>query len=81
MTKYELEKSILLFANEFDKEQSYIRLITYTSTPELVKLITYQMFINEFNPGNCSEELYKAYRMIHNYSKELNDKGFVIFKN
>ena len=81
LNREELEKAILFFAKLYNKEDNYKALMeTYKSFPKLVELIVYDMFLNKFNSYYCSDEEYRNYKLIYEYSTELSKNGFVSFE-
>lgn len=80
LNRKDLENAILFFAKLYEKEDNYKALMeTYKSLPKLVELIVYEMFLNKFNSYYCSDEEYKNYGLIYEYSSELSKNGFVSF--
>lgn len=80
-TKEELVEAILFFAEKYGLRRNYEFLIMSKITlPELVKMITYEMFLNQFNPFQLVQKNYEKYELILHYAKELNKKGWVDFK-
>lgn len=80
-SKEQVENAILFFAKKFGKEQNYKDLMsTYPGTPKIVEMIVYLMFLNEFNPHNCTEDEYLNYKLIYEYSIELNEVGWVTYE-
>ena len=80
-TKDQLKESILKMAVEFGIEQGFSHIIaTYPGMPKIVEMISYEMFLNEFNSQNCSDELLESYKIIHEFATELRKKGFVDYK-
>lgn len=80
-TKEELVEAILFFAEKYGLRRNYEFLIMSKITlPELVKMITYEMFLNRFTPPQLVEKDHEKYGLILNYAKELNEKGWVDFK-
>lgn len=81
-TKAELEAAILRIAKEFGQEANFKALMeAYSGMPKIVEMISYQMFLNAFDSRSVSDELYNAYKAIHDYAKSLNQDGFVEYLN
>ena len=81
ISKKQLTEAILTMANTVGRGEVYSTLLKQTTLPELTKMIIYEMFLNEFLYYNCEDDLYSAYRLILNYCLELEQKGYVEFKN
>jgi transposase len=78
-SKKQVENSILTIAKLFGIEENYNAVLKISSLPEVVKMITYDMFLNRFDSRSCSDELYNAWIIIFIYGQELKSNGFVIF--
>lgn len=83
-TKEQVEEAILHFADRYGLKNNYQALMNNdygTATlPEVVKMISYQMFLNQFSPFQLAEKNYQKYELIHQYALELNEKGRVDFE-
>jgi hypothetical protein len=81
-TKAELEQAILAIAKMYGKEESYKALMSSVSAglPKLTEMISFEMFLHEFDYRSCADDIYAHYRLILEYSLELHSKGFVEFK-
>ena len=81
-SKQDIENAILSIAKElFNDQIIYKTLINdhVESLPELIKIIIFDMFTNEFNYSNCSITLFQNYKLILEYSKKLKINGYVKF--
>ena len=79
-TQKDVENSILILAEKYGKRDSFECLIKTQSLPELIKIIVYEMFVNDFNSYFLTNEQDKdAYKLILQYSQELRKNGFVKF--
>ena len=77
-SKEQLENSILFFAKLFNQEENYKALMdVYTSTPKIVEMIVYDMFLQKFNSYHCTDDQYDQYKLIHEYATELKQNGWV----
>jgi hypothetical protein len=81
-TKEQLRTSIILISDHIGAKnyRTMLETIGYTM-PELVKNIVYDMFLANLNDNNCPLSILNQYRTIQEYAKELNQNGFVEFKN
>lgn len=77
--KKKIQDSILFFANKYKLSENYKALINISTLPEIVKMIIYEMFLNKFNFYNCTDDEYKHYKLLLEYSEELNKNGCVKF--
>lgn len=81
ITKEQFENSILFFAKKFGQEKNYQAMLDdKIGLPKIVEMITYQMFLRQFNPYHCSNEEYENYKIIHQYVTELHQNGWVSFQ-
>jgi hypothetical protein len=83
ITKKELHESILTISRFIGSETTYHNLINSigVTMPELVKIIIYDMFVNEaMICDNQSPEYLQALNNLHAYTSELKLIGFVSFK-
>lgn len=79
-SKSELVDAILSIAQLFKIKKNYRAVLdSYTSLPKIVEMIIYDMFVYNFDKNNCTEEHLKNYELIHRYSTELREKGYVSF--
>ncbi len=78
-SKEELQESILYFAKKYNKGDSYTRLMCDTTLPSIVKMIIYDMFLKGFDYAFETNGAYEAYQIILDYSREMDEKGFVEF--
>ena len=79
-TQEEVRQAILFISKMYGKEDNYKLIMeTYPGLPKIVEMIVYEMFLNTFNSYYCSNDEYKQYKIIHEYSTELKEKGFVEF--
>ena len=74
-----VREAILFFADEFKLGDTYRSLHTMT-LPELVKMMSYELFVNQFDPRSCPDEYYENYRILHGYATELRKNGEVTFE-
>lgn len=79
-TKQVVEDAILTIAGSYDLAVIFGFLIKNSQLPEIVRIITYHMFLNKFDFRSCSVDLYTAYCIIFDYATELKENGEVIFK-
>ena len=79
-TKEDVQEAIITIAKKFNLKESYSFLINEATLPELIKMIVYKMFVEEFSRTKCSLEESKAYDIILEYARELSRIGFVTFK-
>lgn len=75
MRKSDLINAILFLSVYVDKEKGYIELVKNLKLPELVKMITHDLFIKEFDYRSCNDGMYEAYRLVLAYSKEISIYG------
>lgn len=75
MKKSNLINAILFLSVYVDKENSYNELVKIVGLPELVKIITHDLFIKEFDYRSCNDGMYEAYRLVLAYSKEMSLYG------
>lgn len=90
-SKQQLESAVLFFAKLFNKEDNYKALmygVNPITTPELVKMIAWEMFLQKYDPNAWMQlriksliEQNRQYLIIHEYATELQEKGFVDFTN
>jgi hypothetical protein len=74
-----VKDSIMYFANVYGLEINYLELLKATNIPNVVKDLVYLLFINKFCYYNCTDEQYSHYRILLEYSLELEKNGFVEF--
>jgi len=79
LTKQDVINAILYFANLYNLK-SYQDLIKSEPLPTIIKMIVYDMFLNEFNSYFANGKAYYNYKIILDYSKELHAKGYIEFK-
>lgn len=80
-SKQQVENAILFFAKEFGQEANYKGLIqTCPVTPKIVEMIVYEMFLQKSNPSNYTDEQLEQYQIIHEYSTELKQVGWVEYE-
>lgn len=82
ITKEQFEKDILRLAQFVGQEQTYgVFIETHTpGLPRVVEMITYELFISQFDYRNCHGDLYYSYRNVLEYAKELRTVGYITFK-
>lgn len=78
-TKDQLKSAIMMIANAIGDGKSYEFLIRVEPMPEIVKKLAYDMFVAEFGLDNCSGELCDNYKLVLQFSKELETNGYVDF--
>jgi hypothetical protein len=86
-TQEQVRESILFFSKMYGKEDNYRAIMeTNPGLPKLVEMISYEMFLNKFDPFYCRNDEYEQhkiiheqYKIIHEYATELRQKGFVEF--
>lgn len=78
-SKEQVENAILFFAKTFDQEQNYKAVMCSYSgtTPKIVQMIVYEMFLQKFNSYYCTDEQYIQYNLIYEYATELKQNGWV----
>lgn len=78
----EVNDAILFFAKKFNKEQAFISMFTFfTGITRIVEIIVYELFLNKFNPEDCTTEERFQYEIIFEYADELQRNGNVKFEN
>ena len=88
ITREEFKQNIMEIVDSFNnqaKSKAY-RMFLYdddriTPIPEVVKMVIYDMFINEYDSVICAGKLRYAYNSIHDYTLELQKVGYVTFLN
>jgi hypothetical protein len=82
ITKTQFELDILNISEYFKKRDVYEIFIREKNVglPKLVEMVAYELFINQFDYRNCSDEIYHSYRNVLEFSRELRLNGFVNFK-
>lgn len=80
--KQDAINSILFFAKKYNAENNYKAIMDAYGIilPELIKMISYDLFLNKFNSYACTDEEYEHYKLIHKYATELQKDGFVEFE-
>ena len=86
-TQEQVKQAILYIAKLFNKEENYkVIMETNPGLPKVVEMISYEMFLNKFDPFYCRNDEYEQhkiiheqYKIIHEYATELREKGFVEF--
>lgn len=79
-TQKEVRDAILLIAKSFGRGSNYEYLITSVTLPELIRMIAYEIFLNKFDPRSCKQELFDAYKLIHETATELQEVGYITFE-
>lgn len=79
-TKDELKEAIMMVAKAIGHEKSYEFYIMMKPMSEIVEKMAYDMFVAEFGLHNCSGDLCDNYKLIFEFSKELESMGYVEFK-
>ena len=88
-TQEQVRQAILYIAKLFNKEDNYRAIMElYPGLPKVVEMISYEMFLNKFDPFYCRNDEYEQhriihehYKIIHEYATELQEKGFVEFNH
>ncbi len=79
-TRPQVQNAILLLAKGVNKESSFKALFeSMAGLPQLVQMISYELFLNQFDSRSCSAELYEAYTIVLKYATELRERGEVKF--
>lgn len=79
-SKKEVEEAILYFGEKYDKLDAYKALLNdKCSLPSLSRMIIMELFLREFAFTNKDKFDCLHYRVILDYSKELEKIGFVEF--
>jgi hypothetical protein len=86
-TQEQVRQAILFIAKMYGKEDNYkVIMETNPGLPKVVEMISYEMFLNKFDPFYCRNDEYEQhkiiheqYKIIHEYATELNKNGFVEF--
>lgn len=80
-TSEQLKESILLLAEKFGEKVGYDELFKLnTGFPSIVRQLSYDIVLHQFDKRSCPKSEYFAYLMIYHYMVELNSNGFVEFK-
>lgn len=81
MTKTQINNAITKIAETFNDNdrRAYIGILLNNITlPELVRMVVYKLFLNEFKVDDNPE--YKvAYETLHEYAIIMDKKGFIEF--
>jgi hypothetical protein len=78
-SKKDLERAILEIAKAIDPkmgEKCYTEILRITTLPEVVKLIVYDMFVNNFSNSDHAKQIVS----LKEYARELSNDGFVKFE-
>ena len=81
ISKIQVEKSILNLAYSFGKRKEYEAIMSQCPLPKSSEMIALMLFDNNINETNIYPIYLEDYRNIRNYRVELNEKGFVDFKD
>ena len=79
MRKSDLINAILFLSVYVDNEKGYVELVKNLKLPQLVKMLTHDLFIKEFDYRTCNDGMYEAYRLVLGYSKEISLYGIINF--
>lgn len=79
-TKEEVIESILYFAEKYGRKGAYEIIAKTAPIPTMIRIIVYDMFLKEFSKDSCSDEDYRYYSILLDYSTELEELGFVNYK-
>lgn len=73
--------AVLVLAEYCGVRSGYESVVTVLklALPELIRKISYSLFVHGFDRTTCSETELKAYDLIREYAVELNKKGSVVF--
>lgn len=79
-TKNQITRAVLHFAEQYKKLDNYNAIVdSGIDMPKLVRMITYEMFLHQFDISSCDLDSFIKYRIILKYAKELDEHGTVIF--
>jgi hypothetical protein len=81
-SKKDVENAILQIAKMYGKEDSYKAIMASETgnLPKMVQMITYEMFLGQFDSRSCVDDIYCYYQILHEYAMELQTNGWVEFK-
>lgn len=79
-TQKDVREAILILAEHVGKKPNYEYLVRDVDLPKLTNMIVYELFLIGFDSRSCSDILYAAYKIIHDYAKELSSEGYVSFE-
>lgn len=81
ISKNVVKQSVIILAREVGKESPYSALFDSigATLPEIVKMISYELFLARFNYNACNDNIRKAYDIVHLYASELALNGYVNF--
>jgi len=80
-SKESVKCAILTLSKIVDKEKNYEALLNSEAGLErIIQILVYDLFISEFLYYFASEENYAAYQIIHEFSFELREKGYVKYR-
>lgn len=78
-SRKQLIDSILFFSRLYNLEPNFQAILKISNIPNVVKDVIHLLFVNKFCYYNCPEEQYDHYRILLEYSLELQEKGYVEF--
>ena len=80
-TKQQVENAIIVLAERIGNGQGYKELLeSGQRLPELVKQITYHLFVSDFNDYfEDEDDVFYAYKVVKEYAVELDKFGDVQF--
>ena len=81
ISKNVVKQSVIILAREIGKEASYSSLFDVIghTLPEIVKMISYELFLAKFNYNECNDNTLSAYDIVHSYANKLALNGYVNF--
>ena len=82
ITKEQFEQDILRLSEYVSQKHEFETFINtkVLSLPRIVEVLVYELFINRFDFGSPTNDLYFSYLNVLSYAKELKENGFVTFK-
>jgi len=79
--KLDIVNAVLFFAKLYGLENNYENLKNQYTLPEIVQMIVYKMFLMKFSSYGCPDEEYNQYKIILEYSTELDKNGCISFES
>ncbi len=78
-SKEDVKNAVLFFAEKYGIKEQYEYILTAFNFPLVVKQMTHEMFMHEFQFSDCSDKEYEHYSCIFEYLKEFHKNGEVKF--
>lgn len=78
-SRKEFYNAVLVLADTFEKKAKYTTMYYTKDRIETVRTLVVDLFINEFNHLSSTGEVYKSYKMVLKYLKELKKYKDVTF--